>query len=176
MKRRTLIQLVIALIILIGMIAAYAFWYLAVRDMSAKAAQLAADLRAQDEASARAGAAKAALGSLVADEEVMRAYLVRPDGIVPFLSEIERSGTVLGSMVEVASVATETGTDRDRIALSLRITGSFDAVLRTLGTIEHGAYDSRITNVTLDTPASDPESQGRWTATASFVIGTQPTP
>lgn len=175
MKRRTLIQLTVALIVLLGVIAIYVFWYLAVASTSAKSAQLAHDIRAKDEVSAHIAAAKVALVSLVADEATMGAYLVRRDDVVPFLSELERSGTALGARVEVVSVSAETGTGRDRILLSLKITGSFDAVLRTLGSIEHGAYDSRVTSVTLDTVMGDPETQGRWTATASFVIGTQPT-
>jgi hypothetical protein len=54
--------------------------------------------------------------------------------------------------------------------MSLRIVGSFDAVMRTLGAIEYQAYDTTLANVTLDTPTGE-----NWTASASFLVGTPPT-
>ena len=100
----------------------------------------------------------------------MQSYLVRQEEIVPFLDQLERTGASLGSVVTVASVSEEQGTERDRILLSLSIAGSFDSVVRTLGAIEYGPYDSAVSSMTLDTVA-DTEAQGRWTATATFALG-----
>lgn len=172
MKQRSLIQLGIAVLLLATVGAAYAFWYRAVDSASKEAVALAQSLRDKASDAARTQAAKAALGSLAEDEAVLRGYLVREDDVVPFLNGIERSGAALGSLVEVVSVTTDEREARRRIVLSLKITGTFDAVLRTLGSIEYGPYDSRVQSVTLDTAVGE----GTWTAAATFAIGMQPAP
>ncbi|MBU2103516.1 hypothetical protein KKD95_00690, partial [Patescibacteria group bacterium] len=81
-------------------------------------------------------------------------------------------GKGLGATVSVASVSAETTTTRPHLKLSLKITGSFDSVLRTLGAIEYGPYDSQLLTTTFDTPkVSDPTLDAEWTATTAFVIG-----
>ncbi len=170
MRRFTLIQLSLALALLVGSCVAYGFWYAGVRAMSARSEALNIELGERTADSARVIAAKEALQNLAADEATVRQYLIRPGDVVAFLEELEGTGSALGATVEVVSVSAEQGTGRGTIALSTKITGSFDAVLRTLGAIEYGPYDSRITGLTFDTV-----SPGAWTAAASFTIGTQAT-
>lgn len=171
MKTRTLIQLIVAGLLFLGAVGAYLAWYATVGKLSASADALSVQIQEKGQDSARIRSAKEALESLVADEEAMRAYLVQQANIVSFLSAIEDTGTGLGSSVEVVSVSAESKGETNSILLSLKITGSFDAVLRTIGAIEYGPYDSSVESVTLDTVAG--ETAGVWTAAASFSIGTQ---
>jgi hypothetical protein len=173
MIRRTLIELVIALLVLAGVLGAYAFWYGAVGDASAEAAALSKEIRAKGIESSRVADEKDALTLLAADEASMRAYFVRQEEIVPFLSMLEKKGAALGAKLEVASVSEDATGGRNRILLSLKITGSFDAVLRTLGAIEYGPYDSSVSNVTFDTSSAEDGVPAVWTAVGTFAIGAQ---
>lgn len=174
MKRTAVVQLAIALAILAGMLGAYGFWYASVGKSSVEAASLSEEIRTKTQESAKVAAAKVALESLSEDEAAMRAYLVREQDIVPFLGTLEATGASLGSNVEVVSVSAEDGAAHSQITLSLKITGPFDAVLRTLGAIEYGAYDSAIESVTFDTAPQEAGASSSWTAAATFTLGTQP--
>lgn len=175
MRHVTLIHLLVAALLLVGVLGAYAFWYASVGRLSVEAALLSEAIRTKSQDSARVAAARVALESLSEDEEAMRAYLVREQDIVPFLGALEDTGASLGATVEVVSVAADTKEERERLVLSLKILGSFDAVQRTLGAIEYGPYDSAVQSVTFDTVPKEAGSAG-WTAVASFTLGTQPTP
>jgi len=173
MRQKTIVQLVIAIAFLGAVLSAYALWYRAVGKMSVEAAALAEEIRLRSEDSARVAAAKEALASLAEDEESVRRYLVHPNEIVGFLERLEEMGRGVGAAVDVVSVSAEPGPGRGRILLSIKITGSFDSVLRALGAIEYGPYDSALTSLTFDTvPGADGDG---WTAAATFTIGTQAT-
>lgn len=171
MKRASLIQLVVALVVFTATLGVYSFWYSLVGKASVEAASLSEEIRTKSQDSARVAAAKIALESLAEDEAAMRAYLVREKDIVPFLGTLEDTGASLGANVEVVSVSAEPKGERSQLQLSLKITGSFDAVLRTLGAIEYGPYDSAIQSVTFDTVPI--EGSSSWTAAATFRLGTQ---
>jgi hypothetical protein len=158
------------------MLGAYAFWYAALGKASAEAAVLAENVRSKSQESEKIAAAKVALETLAEDEASIRAYLVREEEIVPFLGRLEETGAGLGASVDVVSVSTETLAERNRIMLSVKIEGTFDAVLRTLGSIEYGPYDSSVERVTFDTVPSGETPSGEWTATVIFALGTQSTP
>jgi len=171
MRRRTLIQLALATLLLTGIFVGYGFWYTAVGKSSAEAVALDKEIQKKEHDSERARATKDALLSLEAEEMGMQNYLVRQDDIVPFLGALEQAGTSLGSVVEVLSVSAEPSDTRSRLLLSLKIAGTFDSVLRTLGSIEYGAYDCTVESITFDTTPG--EEGAVWTAAATFSFGTQ---
>lgn len=173
MRRLAFIQLFLASLLLASILAVYGFWYAEVGKASAEAAKLSDDILTKSQDSARVTAAKAALVSLAGDEASVTQYLIPPGDVVPFLESLEQTGKALGATVEVVSVASEATKERGHLALSLKISGPFDAVLRTLGAIEYGPYDSSLTGLTFDTPRSDTEGAQAWTAAATFSIGTQ---
>jgi hypothetical protein len=174
MRRRTLIELVLSLLLLVCAIGAYAYGYVEISKASAKAGTLAAEVLAKGQDSERNAAAKDALDALSSDEAGMRSYFVKQEDIVPFLGMLEQKGTSLGSSLEVVSVSAEPAKPRGRILLSVKVTGSFDAVMRTLGAIEYGPYDSRVSNVTFDVAGGEGSTTPAWTAAATIAVGTQP--
>lgn len=172
MRHAILIQLTSAILLLLGVLSAYGFWYASVGKLSVEAASLSEEIRTKSQDSARVAAARVALESLSEEEAAMRAYLVREQDIVPFLGALEETGASLGASVEVVSVGADTKDERERLVLALKIAGPFDAVQRTLGAIEYGPYDSAIQSVTFDTVRTEAGSAG-WTAVATFTLGTQ---
>lgn len=168
MTNRSLTHLIIAFVVLAVAAGAYGFWYYQVQGAAARAATLEAEIAATIERSVMAAEAGDTLAELAIDEAVIESYRIRLDDIVAFLETVEGTGRGLGTSVEVVTVADKPGTD-GRIALTVRILGSFDGVLRTLGAVEYGPYDSRITNLTFDTPADS----NAWTAVAALSVAVE---
>lgn len=167
MIKKPLIHAVIAFVALLIAIGGYAYWHYLVSTKSAEAESLGNDIATAIAESEQAAATRAALESLATDEAALRGYFIATDDIVPFLEVLETTGRNLGADVEVAAVSDAPGAD-GRITLSLRITGSFDAVLRTVGAIEYGPYDSRVENLTIEATPLDASS---WNATGVFSVG-----
>lgn len=117
---------------------------------------------------------RATLPVLESSEAALARYSVYTEDIVPFLSQLEKQGKAQGAVVEVLSVS-DGGVNRQRILLSLHITGSFDAVARTLGMIEYGPYDATFTSVTLDTTSEKDAKVAQWSAGAVLSVSAVPT-
>lgn len=171
MNTHLTVRFILAVIVLLAAIAVAVAGNLIVERESRRAAQLAAETALKAAEAMRVADAKSALAALAADEEAVSSYRISDEAIVPFLEHVEADGAMLGAKVTVASVAE--GTEEDpRLVLSVRVTGGFDAVMRTLGMIEFGPYDSALQTLTLDTPISADATLPPWTATAVFSIGT----
>lgn len=172
MNRKPLIHLIIMTAIFLGAVGGYVWWRLSVEKASAEAAELEAQIERTMEETRQVGQVKGALALLAEDERAIQSYFVNTEDIVPFLESLESAGKGLGATVAVVSVADKPSGD-GRIALSLRITGSFEAVMRTLGVIEYGPHDLRVSNLALDT---DPAAAGSWTAAVTLSVGTRESP
>lgn len=171
MRSRPLIHLLVALGILAAVAGLYSFWYYEVGKEAKQSLALLSQIQTTVESAVTAAETGDTLAALAADEAAIEAYRIKLADIVSFLERIEGTGRTLGSSVEVISVADKPGAD-GRIALSVRIIGSFDTVLRTLGAIEYGPYDSRIATLTFDTPSSG----GAWTAVATLSVAVDAPP
>ena len=174
MTKLTFIQLLLSILLFVGLVATYGFWYRLVGVESVEAARLSTEIDAKSLESSRIASAKTALATLDAQESGVGQYFVETKEIVPFLESLESTGKALGAAVTVASVSADTNGAHPHLTLSLKIAGSFDSVLRTLGAIEYGPYDSELLSLTFDTPRQE-GTTGSWTATATFSIGTRNT-
>lgn len=174
MKHSHLIQLAVTVLILGISLGLTVVSTIAVQSETKKATELSSEISTKRAETMRVAEASAALPALVSAEQSIGTYFVRADDIVPFLGLLERQGDAQGAKVQVLSVDSNATTADRRISISLKITGSYDAVLRTLGTIEYGPNDIVLTNVTFDTlRAADGATSGEWTAAAVFSLGTQ---
>lgn len=160
-----LVAAAIALAALAAYVAEFTLFSRVREDASAAFSEVAR-IENENQAIARA---KEAIAALEGDEASVASHFVSPDAIVPFLESLERSGEELGTEVEVVSVSSP-GESDGRIALALGIKGSFAAVMRTLGTLEYGNEDLRLSSLTLDTLSTDEGST--WTAAATFSVAT----
>ncbi len=163
MKTPAVSHLVLSLIVALALVAGYAYWFMQVRLLEGKAEALTLDIAVKTEEYSRASGTKDTLAGIVAEEAEVRAHFVPTESIVAFLEGVEALGNQFGTTVTVVSV-TDPAPD-GRITLSLSISGSFSAVMRTLGLIEYSQYASATRSLTLDTGGD-----GVWTAAASVVV------
>ena len=146
---------------------------MALNKVEKKATTLQTEVSAAQTQIDRVRAAKEALPLLASAEAATSAFLLSQEDIVPFLETLERKGRAQGGMVTVLSVNTEHVGAKPRIALSLSITGSFDAVLRTLGTIEYSSYDIRVVSATIEKVGSTDKGPASWNASVVLSIGAE---
>lgn len=142
-----------------------------VAHKSATVASLERQIETESKSASRIAAARAALSELAGDETVVQSYFVAPAGVVALIDSLQSRGQTLGANVEVKSVAAATDTKvRPALLLSLTITGTFDAVMRTIGSIEYAPYDLAITGLSLAAGAED-----AWTASVNLSVGSAAT-
>jgi hypothetical protein len=113
-----------------------------------------------------AAKARDALASLGSDEAAINAHFVSIDDIAIYLAYLEVTGRSNKATVDIASVADKPSAD-GRVPVTLRIAGTFDSVMRTIGAMEYGPYDTRIVNVNVN---AVPEGN-IWTASLNISVG-----
>jgi hypothetical protein len=176
MNLRPFIPLGIALLVLLGAATLYTLGYETLTGWATKAGDLSTKIAQKNYQLEHDTAAHAAFSTLAQDEVTINQYSVDKRDIVPFLETLQSSGAAVGSKVEVLSVSDQTVQGHNRISLSLAITGSFDAVMRTLGEIENGPYDGIVTSASLSTQNTGTSSARSWTATTQLSVGTRTAP
>jgi hypothetical protein len=179
MKRTALTHFISALVFLFVTLTLYGFWYSHISAMSQDFQTLTKKIDQQTAAAADASVARAELDALAPQEAAVQQYFLSTTGIVSFIEQLSATGKYLGSKVTVVSVASTPATattPNGVLSLSVTITGSFDSVMRTLGAIEYGPYETTITNLTLSTSgdnSSGATGPQMWNASAIFSIGTR---
>ncbi len=161
------IHLVISLVALAAAVGAYAFGFMLVSDQKQEAANLVTAIAAKEAEQARGASARSRLAEVASDEEFLASRFVADAEIVSFLEGLESTGDAFGATVKVASVSGDAPAAESRITLSLSIQGSFPAIMKTLGAIEHGRYALAPRDVSL---AGEGEV---WNLTGSFVALTR---
>ncbi|KND51564.1 MAG: hypothetical protein AB202_03280 [Parcubacteria bacterium C7867-007] len=168
--KKPLTHLIVSLVLLIVAIGAYGVWFVVVDTESAKARALSAEIKTKSQDALRIAEAKEALAALAMNESAVNSHFISPNDVVPFLGGLGATGAALGSKVEVVSVGADNATaGQGHLNLSLRITGSFNAVLRTLGALEYAPYDISLTNLSFDT-----SGDSLWSAAVTVKVGTGP--
>ncbi|HUQ30437.1 MAG TPA: hypothetical protein VM103_02870 [Candidatus Paceibacterota bacterium] len=170
------IKLLVMLGILAGTAVLYGIWYHAVDSESAHVSELAAQIDLKNATQLRASALRATLDQLASDEAHIGKYFVSPDTIVSFLGELQAHGTAAGGLVKVQSVSTATTNGHPALQILLSISGSFQAVMKTIGRIEYAPYDLSVTSLSLNTTL-DPQGAGKtaaaktWSANMTLFVG-----
>jgi len=172
MKLKHYLHAIILLLIFIAAASVYASWYAKVGKESADATELAEQIHLRSQKSVRTDEAKSELQHALADEAAITGYFVNTTDVVPFLESLQNTGTQLGSTVDVVSVSAQPAKPHAVLQLSLHITGPFDSVMRTLGTIEYQPYDTSVSSLTLDTTGGKGGTAGTWNAAVTLRIGT----
>lgn len=174
MMRASFIQLGIAALVLSASVGLVITGSLLIEKEQRHAAQAREEFTQKQTEALKVAAAKEALPALATDEAAINTYFVKPDDIVPFLESLQAIGRARGARVDVVSVDGNQNNPQKRITVSLKITGSFEGVMRTLGSIEYSPHDIALSSLTLDTDlGTEGKSTGVWTGAAIFSIGTQ---
>ena len=166
-------QLGIAAALFALSVAGYVFAYFTVTGMGAQVALLDAEIAVKGEELKNIQEARSALTALAAREANIQAYFIEDAELVSFLEHVGSVGESFGARVEVLGVSESTLEDaRSAISLSLQVSGSFDAVMRTVGALEHAPYDITLSNLAIDAVERD-EAGSVWAAQVSYEIGTR---
>ncbi|HYE22886.1 MAG TPA: hypothetical protein VEA92_00325 [Candidatus Paceibacterota bacterium] len=174
MKNAVLTQLSIAALFLIASVAAYVFSYLHVEGIGSRIVSAETEAQQKNAELMNIHEAQSALSVLTESEARIKGYFVPATAAVSFLESVGTAGDAFGADVSVVSVNEDTAeTGRTMLSLALQVRGSFEAVMRTVGTLEFAPYDITLTNISLD--ATDAEGAA-WTAAANFTVGTELAP
>ncbi|MGB4076836.1 MAG: hypothetical protein WBK28_04005 [Minisyncoccia bacterium] len=165
MTREPLIHLALSLLFVAVCAGAYTFWFFASERVHDETAVVLTQIAEHELDQARTTSARAQIEELTTEEAFVRSYFVPEEDIVLFLEHLEEIGTGDNAEVSVASV---TGSAKEgHISVSLSVEGTFNAVLKTIGHIEHGSYA-----VTTESLTFESEGEGRWRAVGVFLVGT----
>jgi hypothetical protein len=104
-------------------------------------------------------------------EQALRAYFVSTSDVVSFLEELQSTGKAFGTTVEVVSVSSTGEGKAAHLSIALKIDGSFDGVVRTLGSLEYSPRDIVVNDAALGI-----SGKAHWTATAAITVGTRAKP
>lgn len=164
--RTTFFHFCIALLILFGTVSFYGFWYAAVSAKSSAAVSLENRINAKLETASRIASARVALADISDSEETIRNYFVSGSEIVQFINDLEARGRVQGAKVNVLSVLATTEGEHPALSLTVTTRGTFESVMRTVGSIEYAPYYVRVGTVSLNL-----ESKNVWRADIAIVVG-----
>lgn len=160
---------IVALVMLALSLAGYAAFRVFVTRESVAVATLSAQVGAKSDESTRVAAARAALSQLAGEEAAVHAYFVPQSGIVSFVDDLQSRGSALGTTVAITSISAASGSQRPTLIVSADVTGPFDAVMRTLGSIEEAPYDVTVTGVSVTLT-----TKGTWAAHIDLSVGSVP--
>jgi hypothetical protein len=166
--KSTLLHLIVWLLICAATLAGYGYWYHMVASESTTVADLQNQITAKAEASTRVAAARAALADIAGDESLVQSYFVADTAVVPFIDDLESRATAQSADMKVLSVSTS-GTAKQSslvLLLTLSIDGTFDAVMRTIGSVEYSPYDLSLSKL-----AVTKSGKNAWHADLQLTIG-----
>jgi hypothetical protein len=138
--------LVLTIALALGALGAYAKWYAVIAAKSARVAELEHNIASKSRTIERAVATRATLLENKEHTDRLLAYSVAQEEVVPFISVLEGLALARGTKLEVLSVSLEGPKEREVLVIALKVDGSFDAVLRTLGAIEYAPYAISFSN------------------------------
>lgn len=164
-----LLHLVLAGLTCVALLAGYGIWYASVEAKSAAVANLDNQIATKTEIESRIISTRASLAEIAGDEATIQSYFVSETGVVAFIDYLDTQGKTLGTAVNVLSVSTSGTGAQSVFIFSLSITGTFDAVMRTIGAIEYAPYDLTIARLTLHR-----EAENEWYADLGLRVGSVP--
>ncbi len=164
--RTPLIHFGMAITVFIATLSIYGFWYAAITAKSAAAAILESQIETKTETASRIASARAALADISGNEATVRSYFVSEGEVVAFINDLEARGRAQKASVTVLSVSTATESAHSTLTIGLTVNGTFEAVLRTLGSIEYAPYYLRIGTLSLGL-----EAKNWWHADLSIIVG-----
>jgi hypothetical protein len=165
--RTPLTACLISIALLAAALTGYWLLYSAVVDKSVAVVERTQEVEAKVASVKRARSIEAVLADVARQEALVKSYVVPETGVVAFIDDLESRGRSLGTVVEIDTVA-RAPKGRPALTLSLGVTGTFDAVMRTVGAIEHAPYDLTVTNFSI---FQGLEEQDPWVATLNLFVG-----
>lgn len=165
----SLFHMIIWLSISAVALVSYGFWYAAIANKSNDVASLQNQIDTKVNMTNRIASARLALAEIAGDEAIIRGYFIPETGVVSFIDDLEARSRAQAATTKVFSVSTG-GTDKQPILiLALTVSGTFDAVMRTVGAIEYAPYDLSISKLSLGK-----DGKGAWHSDLELIVGSVP--
>jgi hypothetical protein len=165
--RSSLTHLVIALAVCALLLGGLGAWYAAIAAKSASVVSLARQIEVRTQTVNRLAMTRATLSELAEDEKVVQNYFVPETGVVSFIDGLELRGRTLGTTVSVLSVSAAGTAAKPALEFSLSVEGSFDAVMRTAGSIEYAPYAISVTKLAVTDQVKN------WKANMTLLVGSR---
>jgi len=159
-------QFIGALTVCCAVFVGYWFWQGVVSDKIIALTDIEHQVNIRKQATSRSISGRTILEELADKESMIREYFIAENTTVPFIEDLEKNSSTQGASVSVVSVAKGGTNERPVFIFNLRIKGTFNAVVRTIGIIEYGAYDSRVPSLALAKDAED-----AWHADLRLEVG-----
>lgn len=171
MKKTAYAPLFMASLVLLGSFVVFGLEYYVLAQGKTQVMELQRKVEEKKVDIAKASRARNALATLGTSEDQVRSFLLQKDRIVSFLESLQATGKSLGTSVEVVSVSDDKQNGHPRINVSLLVSGSFDSVMRTVGTLENGPYDGVLNSLTLDSGGPIVKGVQQWSAATVLSVG-----
>lgn len=165
--KSSLLNLAVSLIICATAIVGLCYWYADISKKSAAVKDLQNQMTERIQAVEKLKLTQATLAEIAIDEAAVSGYFVQETEIVALIDELVSRGAALGTKVEIKSVSSDKKAAKPALALALSIRGTFDAVLRTAGSIEFSPHKISVSNFTL---TKDGAENG-WRADMTILAG-----
>ncbi|MCI0597642.1 hypothetical protein L0Y34_01025 [Candidatus Parcubacteria bacterium] len=169
MKSPAFIHCILSLMLALICVGAYLAWFFEINRAASRVTALEVDIAQKHDEQTQLIRGQDVFAALEADETSLASHFVPTNNIVAFLEDVESTGDAFGAAVSVLSV-TETNT-KEQLSLALSFSGTFSAVMKTLGALEYGRYGSATDSLTLDTTGD-----GSWTAALTLLVSAPETP
>lgn len=147
--KSTLSHLIVSLVLCVSSVVAYSAWYATLSAKNATVTGLERDIRSKTEAASRIFTTRTTLANVANSETIVRSYFVQETGVVSFIDALEDRGKDQRTAVKVLSVSTEGAPEQLSLILSLTVEGTFEAMVRTVGAIEHLPYALSVTALSI---------------------------
>ena len=155
----------IVFIICTGLVAGYCFLYSVIVTKSVAVVETQNQIDAETETASRSASVPAIIAKIADDETAIQKYFVQENGVMAFINTIEALGKTQGTTITVLSVSADGGA-HPTLLVSLSLEGTFDAVVRTVGAIEHAPYDISLSKLSLKQDGAN-----SWHADLGLAVG-----
>ncbi len=172
MNRSLLIHLGIALVVLVAVGGGYEIWTARLAAVGARIDNVSAAIGAKEAEIARAKTLRAELPTFTKDETLVSTHTVSKSDIITFLNVLEAAGRFVHASVSILSVTPQKTGPHHFLTVSVKIVGTFDAVMRTVGIIENMPY--YITTSSLSLGANSTAKKNSWNAGMTLTVGYTP--
>jgi len=167
--KSTFFNLLIWIVLSVAALTSYGYWYAAIAAKSTAVASLQNQIDTKTKTSDRINAARAAFAEVAGDEAIVQGYFVPETGVVSFIDALEGFARAQGATMKVLSVSVAGSAKLPTLVLSVSVDGGFDAVMRTIGSIEYAPYDLSVSKLALSKSEKDV-----WHGDLGLIVGSVP--
>ncbi|MDO8593646.1 MAG: hypothetical protein Q7R59_01990 [bacterium] len=164
--KSSLLHFGIWITVCIAAIAGQGFWYAVIANKSVAIADLQNQIDTKIETADRIASARSALAEIAGDESAVQSYFVPETGVVSFINNLEMLARGQTAVLKVLSVSIGGADTQPTLVFSLSVSGTFDAVMRTIGAIEYAPYNLSISKLALGE-----DGKNSWHADAELTVG-----